>query len=423
MNPKLGRKFKTREDFTGGFVRRLSDRGIELDVPGDVAPPTGTPLDLDLRLEDGSHLIVGTGEVTEGGKAGSAFRVRFLELSEETRAGLEELIVHVAAREDVPPRGDRQPAGSIVDLVQETYGERGTPSAVESSSIMVPPDPETIRSATARQPSREAPPASVQAPRPASGRPSLLRRLGISPGVIVVAVIAGVTGAAADAWFEDLASFVGELTDGSEDVTAATVSNIPPANVTPSDFSAETAAGAPEEGSRGLGDGDLGDDASAGAAEDATGGAPTDDLVDESAGSIEPLPTSRPTAGRPADRVRLISWDEGPSETVVTFWGNGTFPTDRVVRVRVAGGQPRELIKLRGIDLPYRETAVLPGTAELERIRTGFHPREPINELHVVLDLAGPQVSLDRVEYDENTLRFHLRTAEPEPVEEAAVEG
>lgn len=434
MNPKLGRRFATREEFTGGFVRRLSERGLELDVPGDVAPPTGTPLDLDLRLEDGSHLIVGTGEVTEGGRVGSAFRVRFLELSRESRAGLDELMAQVAARKDVPPRTSRPPAGragSIVDLVEETYGQEQTPSAIESSSILVPPDPGGGSAKTSGPASRSGPgSATGSAPSgpPAAGagdqgtdsptkpgKRSLLRRLGLSPAVIVVAVIAGATGAAVDAWFQDLAAFVGELSGRHGGDASSTVMDIPPADVTPSDFSAETAA-AGEGTSDRVSTADL--DTGAGGAPGAQGAGATSDAP--TAGERLPVEVEAETAGlagagdgRPADRVRLITWDEGPSETVVTFWGNGTFPPDRVERVRVAGGQPRELIKLRGIDLPYRETVIQPGTPELQRIRTGFHPRQPINELHVVLDLAGPGVELDRVVTGERTLRFHLRSAEP----------
>lgn len=426
MNPKLGRRFATREEFTGGFVRRLSERGIELDVPGDVAPPTGTPLDLDLRLEDGSHLIVGTGEVTEGGRAGSAFRVRFLELSKESRAGLDELMTQVAARTDVPPRAGRSPTGgtgSIVDLVEETYGQEQNPSAMESSSILVPPDPGS-GSGGASGPAPESPPSKPPASDARSqgadaeatrGKTSLLRRLGLSPAVIVVAVIAGATGAAVDAWFQDLADFAGHLTEGSGGDAASTVMDIPPADVTPSDFSAESTAGGGEADE--IAAADL--DAGVGAARGAQDGGTAPNVP--ASGERLPLEAEPETVGlggaddgRPADRVRLITWDEGPSETVVTFWGNGTFPSERVERVRVAGGRPRELIKLRGIDLPYRETVIQPGTPELERIRTGFHPRQPVNELHVVLDLAGPDVQLDRVVTGERTLRFHLRST-PEP--------
>ncbi len=426
MNPKLGRRFATREELTG-FVRRLSERGIELDVPGDVAPPTGTPLDLDLRLEDDSHLIVGTGEVTEGGRAGSAFRVRFLELSRESRAGLDELMVLVAAREDVAPRPSRSPAGragSIVDLVEETYGQEQNPAALESSSILVPPEP-GAGSAGASGPAPGPAPSKAPAsdagtegagPPAKRGERSLLRRLGLSPAVIVVAVIAGATGAAVDAWFQDLATFVGHLTGGAGGDGTSTTMDIPPADVTPSDFSAEpAAAGEGTADTAATGD----PDARAGGAPGAPdgGASPGTEPAASAEGLPVPVEVEAETAGldgaeegRPADRVRLITWDEGPSETVVTFWGNGRFPPQRVERVRVAGGQPRELIKLRGIDLPYRETVIQPGTPELQRIRTGFHPRQPVNELHVVLDLAGPDVQLDRVVTGERTLRFHLRS-------------
>ena len=64
-----------------------------------------------------------------------------------------------------------------------------------------------------------------------------------------------------------------------------------------------------------------------------------------------------------------------------------------MLRLRVPGGRPRELIKIRGIDLPFRETLIETATPELERIRTGFHPQSQVNELHAVLDLTGPDVA------------------------------
>ncbi|MFW6175758.1 MAG: hypothetical protein ACOC7L_02945, partial [Acidobacteriota bacterium] len=125
MSAKLHRAFPSRDRFVGEFVRRLSSMGMEINLPGDVAPPAGSVLELDLRLEDGVPLIVGTGEVTAGGRPGGAFRVRFLELTPETRKGLGELVAAVAARTVQPPApaaSESRGAKSLEDLVTEAYG-------------------------------------------------------------------------------------------------------------------------------------------------------------------------------------------------------------------------------------------------------------------------------------------------------------
>lgn len=415
MAAKLQRSFPSREHFAETFVRRLSDRGVELRLAGQIAPPTGTVLDLDLRLDDGTPLIVGTGEVTSGGRNADRFRVRFLELTEATRANLDRLVLLVAARSDETPTQRITPAGSapnsatsIRSLVEGVYGEsRATPSSLENSAVLVPPDP--IRAGgTAGDPSDDSKAGRQRAPK---GRRSFFQRFQISPAVIVVAIIAGATGAAANAWFQDLASFVSDLSGDDIDPSKPPTVDYLPTSVAPSDFSGEEPA----------------DEASAPADDTArplpineavAGQAPILSGAAGEAGAAEPAEGETAQGTRPADRVRLITWDEYPEETVVTFHGNGPFLADRVLRQRVAGGRPRELIRIRGIDLPFRDTLIETATPELERIRTGFHPQSQVNELHAVLDLTGPNVRLDRVELGDNSLALHLRT-ETSPADDA----
>lgn len=404
MSSRLHRAFPDRERFVGEFVRRLSAMGVEINLPGDVAPPAGTVLDLDLRLEDGTPLIVGTGEVTAGGRPGGAFRVRFLELTPESREGLGDLVSAVASRTEPPSRPAAGSAGakSLEELVTEAYGGSPSPGpAAPSDSVLVPPEDALGGSGTRG----EAPAAGSAPPAPARERPSRRRgalgRLGISPGLIVVAVIAGASGAAAHAWFQELASFFLDVSSGP-DAESAMVIDIPP-EVAPSQFSADpapAAEGVPE--------------AAAPPAGAAAGQAAVEPLrataVPETGGAgADPGAANLPD-DPPANRVRLITWEEGPSETVVTFRGNGPFLAERIERVRVRGDHPREVIKLLGIDLPYRQTFIDVGSPELRRIRTGFHPEDRINELHVVLDLAGSEARLDRMEHGPRTLRLHVRS-------------
>lgn len=302
-----------------------------------------------------------------------------------------------------PGRRVERDQESLEDLVAGAFGTRRPPAEEE------PADPEdTVFSPPAAVP----PPVEMPDPEPEPlrdyddppRRRSIWERLQVSPAVIVASLLAGVTGAAADHWFEDLAGFVGELRAADAAVEEAPVIDIPPADVAPSDFSAEEetpAAGAPEP---------VPAPAAAGLQLPASpAGAPAAGPVPE-----EGTSPAEASPAAPADRVRLITWDERQSETVVTFWGDGHFLPERVVRFRVEGGPPRELLKLRGIDLPYRLTAIDVGTPELLRIRTGFHPQDRVNELHVVLDLAHSDVEIARTEGAGDALRVHLRAAAPE---------
>ena len=295
---------------------------------------------------------------------------------------------------------------SLEDLVAGAFGTRRPPAeetaADPEDTVFAPPAAAAPASDAAPvpppDPAPAPPPVEMPGPEPEPlqepGEPprrrSIWERLQVSPAVIVASLLAGVTGAAADHWFEEVAGFVSELRAADEAVPEAPVIDVPPVDVAPSDFSGEEeapAAGGPE-------------------------GVEAEVARAEAAPRETAPPEAEPAA--PADRVRLVTWDERQSETVVTFWGNGRFLPERVVRVRVEGGAPRELLKLRGMDLPYRLTSIDVGTPELVRIRTGFHPQDRVNELHVVLDLAHPDVEIARTEGTGDALRVHLRATAPE---------
>lgn len=414
MSAKLHRAFPSRDRFVEEFVRRLSSMGMEINLPGDVAPPAGTVLELDLRLEDGVPLIVGTGEVTAGGRPGGAFRVRFLELTPETRKGLGELVAAVAARTVEPPAptaSESPGAKSLEDLVTEAYGgRRGAPAPAASDAVLVPPEEALGSSAKSRG---QRPPGEAPARSRSSRRSGALGRLGVSPGLVVVAIIAGATGAAAHAWFNDVANFFLDASGEEPGAGGSVVIDVPP-RVTPSQFGDEpvpAGTGGPGAPTAGQGTGTP---------------APASGVPEPGAATAGPSAADLPD-DPPANRVRLITWEEGPDETVVTFRGNGPFLAERIEHVRVPGAHPREVIKLLGIDLPYRETFIPLGSPEVRRVRTGFHPEDRINELHVVLDLAGSGVRLERMEHGPRVLHLHVRSSAGEEDEDvggpAGVDG
>lgn len=466
---RLQRNFPSRERFARSYVRRLSATEMEVELPRQQVLPAGTPIELDLRLEDGSPLLVGRGEVgASGAGTGGARRIRFVELDEASRAELPGLVA-LAESSARPTPDERDPDETLADLVAGVFGQqqRKAKTPGPDDTVFVPPEPpRKPRPAPPKEPppappvARErppvderppaverrvveeskpaAPPVPDRAPRvrapvppPATGevkaprrppvppagkaqrRPSLLRRLQVSPAVIVASIIAGATGAAADAWFGDLAAFFSELTSDDVDYSAPPTVDLLPTGVSPSSFpEPEEAEDAAEPAST-----EPSDPAGTTVAVAAAPLPASDADVDPGLGTAAAAEEAPPQAADapPADRVRVITWDESAAGTVVTFWGNGAFLPERIVRFRIDGDRPRELIKLRGIDLPFPETVLEARTPEVTQVRTGFHPQERINELHVVLDLPSPDVTIQRIETGPQSLRVHLHRADAPP--------
>jgi hypothetical protein len=132
----------------------------------------------------------------------------------------------------------------------------------------------------------------------------------------------------------------------------------------------------------------------------------------EEAAPEEPAPLElgppEPGAQR-LDQVRLITCkQQGDGTTLVTLWGNGQLRQEDLDHIRLDGRPARELLKLRGINWPFRDPIIEANTGEVRRIRTGFHPKATGNELHIVMDLEGPQIHLARVERDANKILLYL---------------
>jgi hypothetical protein len=103
--------------------------------------------------------------------------------------------------------------------------------------------------------------------------------------------------------------------------------------------------------------------------------------------------------GADAPRARFTSVEEiwgqrGPLGTVVTIITNGAVPADAFSHFRLEGANPREVIRLRGVDDSFRRTSVAVSTPEVKQVRLGYHAKPDGNELHVVIDLASPRVKL-----------------------------
>jgi len=94
--------------------------------------------------------------------------------------------------------------------------------------------------------------------------------------------------------------------------------------------------------------------------------------------------------------IRVLATESG---TVVTLNGDGFFPEGSFSWSEIGGEKPRVLIRLKGIDEPYRGGVATVPTDEVANVRTGYHQQAGGNELHVVLDLASARrVTVESVE-------------------------
>ncbi|HSS49706.1 MAG TPA: TIGR02266 family protein, partial [Thermoanaerobaculia bacterium] len=119
-----------------------------------------------------------------------------------------------------------------------------------------------------------------------------------------------------------------------------------------------------------------------------------------------PLPAVREDTGPAATGVDRITFEKSFGGTDIILWGNGAIRSRTYVRSRIEGNPPRELIRISGIKRPAPAARLAVGTPEVLQVRTGLHTGD---ELHVVLDLAGPKVTVTGVEEGENRLRIHLQ--------------
>lgn len=115
-----------------------------------------------------------------------------------------------------------------------------------------------------------------------------------------------------------------------------------------------------------------------------------------------------PAEELPLTGIDRITWNERGGETIVILWADGSFTDAQIERVRVVGGAPRELVKIRGIRRPCPEQRVELQTDHVRRIRTGLHDSSGGPSLHVVADLADGAVEVRRTEAEGSQLRLYF---------------
>lgn len=332
----------------GMFIRTASPR-----APGSV-------FDFEILLDDGFTLIQGQGEVVwirreaEGEKRPAGMGVRFLRLSAKSRELIRRIVEEHLARgglpfdpESVPPSRPAAPDPA--------------PAAAPARNLDRPPRPQPYRK-------RFRPPP-----------PSPWRRRALLAGAAVL--IFFFAAAAAYAY-----------------LTWTLGSPPPPVGAPDSWRSAPQAAA-------------EGASAATPAAREAPAptSPPAQAAVAPGPGAAEPgaSETVASASRRPVSRLRDISWQPEPGGLAITLQGDGVFEPGRFNRLRLESW-PRELVRLTGIARAFPRSQIPVGTPEVEQIRIGYHRRPEGNQLHVVIDLASPEVTLERMEKEDNRLILHL---------------
>jgi len=124
--------------------------------------------------------------------------------------------------------------------------------------------------------------------------------------------------------------------------------------------------------------------------------------------------------GEPFTRILNITYEQRGPQLVVTIYLDGVVREWDYTLTHISAPPPRELIRLRGAQHPFPRTTI-PVTADLvKRIRTGFHPHDGKDEIHVVLDLAADDVVVERSEAAGREIRLYLGREQPEGEQDQA---
>jgi uncharacterized protein (TIGR02266 family) len=386
-------KFDRFSGFLSEYSSNISPGGMFITTKTPL--PSGQILDFAFRLGDGFELIKGRGEVVwtrtedEGPLRPAGMGLRFLALSE----GSKELIYRIVDQHileggtpfDVslvppdpvaPPMASMAPAASA-PVLPDPEPEPPAPEPSEPSALDEPeplPKKDDLDASSwlpALADLSEAPGDATTSRGPVFGSASAKQPRSLLPWAALAAVL--ILAAVGFLLRDQILGLVGM--GGGEDVAQAA----PPPAARPAEEPAPIPA------------------------------APGAESPAEPAAAETPVPeTPAPDTGPALTALEKITWEEAFGGTDVILWGNGAIRAEGYSRSRIDGNPPRELIRIRGIERSFGTPRVVVGTGELLQVRTGYHP-EQNKELHIVLDLAHPKVTVTRVEEGQGRLRIHLQ--------------
>ncbi len=136
----------------------------------------------------------------------------------------------------------------------------------------------------------------------------------------------------------------------------------------------------------------------------------------DAAGPEAPVSTDQPGAESellvdPLTGVDRVTWELESGQTVITFWADGRFVEGQVDDFRVEDGEPREVVRIRGIRRPFAQQQIELDTDHVRRLRVGFHREDDGGALHFVADLVDGTVELSRTESAGEQLRVYFSNA------------
>ncbi|HEY7215287.1 MAG TPA: TIGR02266 family protein [Thermoanaerobaculia bacterium] len=399
-------KFDRFSGFISEYSANISPGGLFLRTR-EPRPP-GTVLDLEFRLGDGYELIRGRGEVIwvraedEGPSRPGGMGIRFLELSEGSRELIYRIVDEHILQGGTPfdvtqkpadpapaPAPEAEPAPFPELLDRPSAPGRGEPEPAPDAASWLPPAEGAFRGPAAgedagapRVPSPEPFPELLPKPAPpAAPSPMFATSFGSAsvqppprrlwPWVLLAALVV-------------LAAVAFLL--GREVILKAPVER--PATASPAPRQAPVPK--PRQ--------------------------PAAETGPREASPPAPLPPAAPAPAPPAapqgpvlTRLDRVTSERTAGGTDILLWGNGEIPPATYKRSRIEGNPPRELIRLSGVRGAQPQTRVVVGTPEVLQVRTGYHPEAGNGELHVVLDLAHPAVTVTGIEQEPHRLRIHLK--------------
>lgn len=392
INAEVDLEFESFQGFLSEYSSNISLGGMF--VRTSEAPPVGTVLRFSLKLKGNFNLIQGRGEVvwtrpeSEDPKVPAGAGIRFLELETASEDLIRRMVDRHRVQGGLPFELD---ADADADSTQEAPKASilaNQPGDALQEDVFIPPD----IAATAPAPLTEEPPGPSESPWPEAGGAAFAPRppRKVRAGTVFLLLAAAITGGLVSHYGERLVHWI---TGYDKALAERVVYDVPPpVSLESSAEEARAAAQIPDEGE---GEEQAVTPAEAGVTDlgpehlSEPGGEPWIAFADDYASAQSGL-----------SRIRLITWKESSDNlgTIVTLWGNGNLQRENIARVRLGGQPARELIKIKGIDWPFRDPVMDVESSEVRRIRTGFHPKESLNELHVVVDLKDPQSKLHRAE-------------------------
>lgn len=411
------------ESYVTGYLSNLSDGGMFVTLTDP--PPEGSELTFELSLTATPASIEGRGVVAwrrwsyEGPGRPPGIGIRFVSLEGDGAARLAEALGPVAEVEPLSQPGPAAPvveepvsrpaealqpllppiempedvATSVPAAKSRTY-DALDPAAVASSSLQVKPAAEPFVPRPVEMPNWEEDSKVGPIPDRKRAWPELTsartRRQQSGRRALLVVALLGV--AAAAGWlalggWEQLAGKGPTEAAVAPEPSSEEAASLPPVEAVETAGESVSVVAEPIDDTAAVGAEQGAAEAVAEVAVEAPAARPVaaPEPVREPAEVVRPVPTT------PFTRVVRVEIEPGVRSTRVVIVGDGAMDRVSFTNSRMGGDNPRAILQLQGVQAPPDRGTYEAGTSELVRVRTGLHPG---NRLHIVLDLARPDVDV-----------------------------